>query len=137
MKKKTLKLLRQQHAPCARTGQNVGFGLLKSYLTFGYLSCSGQGWEFAHRFSERIAIFFIFFYWAFSIHLITILRTGSGLELSPLRAACCQALLLHWRTLTSSCDSPQLKHSAEAEIYTSHCGRCLYSSNHPTVVASR
>ena len=43
-------------------------------------------------------IFKKYLYWAFPIHLITMLRTESELELSPLRGKCCQALLLHQRT---------------------------------------
>ena len=70
-------------------------------------------------FFARFDHFFInIFIGLFHTFLITILRTGSGLELSPLRAACCQSLLLHWRTLTSSCDSPQQRrHSADVEIH--------------------
>ena len=62
-----------------------------------------------------------YFYWAFSYsHLITILRTGSELELSPLYAACCQACLLHRRTLNSSFYLPQQNpHSADVQILNS------------------
>ena len=74
-----------------------------------------------HSEHSEISFFFSFFnifIGLFHTFLITILRTGSGLELSPLRAACCQSLLLHWRTLTSSCDSPQQRrHSADVEIH--------------------
>ena len=58
-----------------------------------------------------------YFYWAFSYKLITILRTGSGLELSPLCAACWKAWLLHRRIVTSSYGYPQQTHcSADIEI---------------------
>ena len=67
-----------------------------------------------------------YFLFCFSIHLITILRSVSGLELSPLRAACCQAsCFLHRRTLTSSGDLLQQKcHSAIVwtEKSVSHSG---------------
>ena len=81
-------------------------------------------------------IFKKYFYWAFPIHLITMLRTESELELSPLRGKCCQALLLHQRTYTSSGDSPQPKrYSAHVESNSLY-KRGLYSSNHPSVLAS-
>ena len=56
-----------------------------------------------------VQLFFKYiFKWAFSYsYLTTILRTGSGLEL----------IELHWRTLTSLFDLPQLKRpSANIEI---------------------
>ena len=66
----------------------------------------------------QVSFLRIFFYWAFLYSLlITILRTGSGFELWALHIACCLALLLHRRTLASSCDFPQQqRHSADIEI---------------------
>ena len=93
-----------------------------------------RGWHEAARGLNpgggQLSIFVVFssfiFFFGFSIHLITILRSVSGLELSPLRAACCQAsCFLHRRTLTSSGDLLQQKcHSAIVwtEKSVSHSG---------------
>ena len=60
-----------------------------------------------------------------NIHLITILRTGSGLELSLLYAACWKALLLHRRILYSSYGySQQTRFSADIEILSAIVIEC-------------
>ena len=112
------------------------------------IKIQSQGLKLQASFRTKVNFFILLFFLSFFINIFiglfhtvyfTILRTGSGLELWALHIACCLALLLHRRTLASSCDFPQQqRHSEDLEI----CSPLWYSrgnntSIHPAVLASR
>ena len=101
-------------------------------FTFGYF------WTCINNDNNNNNFFFFGFLHIVQYNIENWVWNLAGLELSPLCAACCRLVSSLENILASSGDYPQLNcHCADIEILQPVLLEVCYTSNHPTVLASR